>query len=151
MKIPRLDGKRGCKFVMWDTACSCVLVRIEHAERMNFPSQEKRLHVRTLGGVMKEIDSRIYIRQIKDWDGTIYEFMAHGLDKVTREIGDGPSRDVLQKLFPRVQNMGNMMGSQDVDYLIGLGKASWHPYRYERAHCRGDLCRGGGIMSLVPA
>ena len=35
--------------------------------------------------------------------------------------------------------MGNMMTNQDKDYLIMLGKASWHPYRYKRAHCGGDL------------
>ena len=52
MKIPRLDGGRGYKSVMWDTSCSGVFVRTEHTERMNFPSWRKRLCVRTLGGII---------------------------------------------------------------------------------------------------
>ena len=30
-------------------------------------------------------------------------------------------------------------GSLDMDYLIGLGKATWHPVRCERAKQGGDL------------
>ena len=40
MKIPQLDSKDSCESVLWDTACTGVLVRTEHAKRMNFPYEE---------------------------------------------------------------------------------------------------------------
>ena len=66
MKIPRLDGERGYKSVLWGTACSGIFVSMEHVERMSFSSKEKRLRVMTLGEVKKEIYSRIYDCKIKD-------------------------------------------------------------------------------------
>ena len=70
-------------------------------------------------------------------EGKVYQFKAHGLDRVTGSLGDDPDKRVLQKLFPYVQSAWDMRSSQDVDYLIGLGRASWHPTRYKRA--RGKL------------
>ena len=72
MKIPQLDGGKGHESVLWDTACSSIFMRTEHTERMKFPCKEKRLCVRTLGGVQKEIDSKIYNCHIRDWKGRIY-------------------------------------------------------------------------------
>ena len=76
MKIPWLDGKDGYQPVLWDTACSGIFVRTKHAEMIGFPCQKKRLHVRTLGGDEKEIDSKIFACQIKDLKGQIYQLKA---------------------------------------------------------------------------
>ena len=43
MKIPRLDEEDGCESVLWDTACSGIFVRTEHAELMNFPYRKKEV------------------------------------------------------------------------------------------------------------
>ena len=64
---------------------------------------------------------------------------AHCLEKVTGDIRDGPSKSMLQKLFPRVPGVRNLMSSIDMDYLIGLGKVLWHPCRDEQAKFGGDL------------
>ena len=65
--------------------------------------------------------------------------MAHGLGMVIGEVGGFPDKEVLQKLFPRVWDVECMVNSQDVDFLIVLGKASWHTCRYEKARCGGDF------------
>ena len=72
--------------MLWDTACSGIFVRTEHAESMNFSCKEGKLLVRTLGGDEKEIDGKIYNCQVRDLKGRVYRFQAHGLDKV---IGAG--------------------------------------------------------------
>ena len=104
MKIPRLDEKNGCESVLWDTACSGMFVRTEHAKRMNFPFQERKLRMQTLGGEEKDIEGQVYECQIRDLEGKVYQFKAHGLDRVTGSLGDVPNKRVLQKLFPYVQS-----------------------------------------------
>ena len=106
---------------------------------MNFPCRKRRLLVKTLGGDEKEIDGKIYDCKIMDRMGRVYHFKAHGLDRVTGYLGDVPSKSVLQKLFPQMPGAWNMTTSQDVDYLIGMGRASWQPTRYERARLGGDF------------
>ena len=54
---------------------------------MGFPYQERRLKVVTLGGHIREIDGVIYQCKIKDQSGKVYEFHAHGLDRVTGDLG----------------------------------------------------------------
>ena len=100
MKIRWLDEEKGCKSVLWDTACSGMFVRMEHAERMNFPFQERKLRVRTLGDEEKDIEGQIYDCQIRDLEGKVYQFKAHSLESVTSSLGCAPDKGVLQTLFP---------------------------------------------------
>ena len=102
MKIPWLDKKDGCEFVLWDTACNGTFVRREHEERMNFLYRERKLCMRTLGGEEKDIEGRIYDCQIRDLEGIVHQFKTHSLDKVTGNLGDALSREVLWKLFLRI-------------------------------------------------
>ena len=93
-----------------------------------------------LRGKEKEIEGRVYDCQIRDLEGKTYEFKTHSLDKVTGDLEDAPSKGVLQKLFPDVWSAWDTTSFLDIDYLIGLVKASWHPARYKRAKQGGDLC-----------
>ena len=43
------------------------------------------------------------------------------------------------RTFPSKNKVGKMMAAGDVDYLIGLKKALWHPVRCERAKFGADL------------
>ena len=102
MKVPWQDGKRVCVSVLWDTVCSGIFVRTEHAERMNFPCKERKLHVKTLGGEKKEIYGKVYDCQIRDLKGSVYHFKNHGLDRVIGGLGGIRSKNVLQYLFLRM-------------------------------------------------
>ena len=125
--------------MLWDTACTGIFVRNDHARLMQFPYKERRLRVRTLGGEEMEIDGRIFKCRIRDQKGQIYEFSAHGLDEVTGDLGSGPTEAVMRKIFPHMQGAIKYACEQRVDYLIGLGKASWHPQRYLKAKLGGDF------------
>ena len=110
--------------VLWDTACSGIFVRQEHAEQMEFPCEEKRLTVATLGGMITEIDGLIYECTIKDLKGKKYTFFAHGLSQVTGELGRPLEKSVMKCLFPNICGAHDLTSDSQVDYLIGLGKAS---------------------------
>ena len=142
MKIRSISANKTHETVLWDSACSSIFVRHDHAREMNFPFEEKRLKVAMLGGRVEEIDGVIYDCQIRDQKGHLYKFSAYGLDEVTGSLGRPLSRETMAKLFPDVVGAHRMSGADRVDYLIGLGKASWHPQRILQA--RGEEISGCG-------
>ena len=139
MKIPSVDSSQAYETVLWDSACTDIFVRHEHARKMGFPYREKRLRVTTLGGQVQEIDGVIYDCKIKDQKGKILEFSAHGLEEVTGNLGNPLSKDVMSKMFPDIVGGHKLSGATTVDYLIGLSKASWQPQRIQKALCGGDF------------
>ena len=121
MRIPGINSSQLTETVLWDSACTGMFVRNEHARKMNFDCQEKRLRVTMLGGQVQEIDGKIYHCKIKDKWGNIHEFNAHGLDEVTGNLGDPLSKELMRQLFPNVVGCHKLTGATSVDYLIGLG------------------------------
>ena len=100
-----------------------------------FQLQEEE--VITLGGDIKEIDGVIYDCKIRDLEGNVYEFSAHGLD--TGNLSRVLDENLMRKLFPNVNGVHKMGGAGQVDYLIGLGKALWQPERFVQASGGGDF------------
>ena len=139
MKIPSVDGSAPFETVLWDTACSGQFVREKHAKEKGFQSKKQHLRVVTLGGVVKEIDSIIYDCKIKDLQGNVHEFFAHGLEQITGSLNTALGEKLMRQLFPNLVGGYKMCGAEHVDYLIGLGKASWQPERTIRATGGGDF------------
>ena len=139
MKITSLDGSTPYETVLWDSACSGLFVRDEHARQKKFPFKNKQLRVVTLGGDVKEVDSRIYDCQVKDLQGNVYHFQAHGLETITGSLNTRLSEELMDQLFPSIKGGYRMCGAETVDYLIGLGKASWQPQRSVKAVGGGDF------------
>ena len=150
MKIPSLDQSATHETVLWDSASTGLFVRNAHARRMNFPWKEKRLRVRTLGGDIKEIDGLIFECKIKDLKGNVYKFYAHGLEEVTGAMNNDIGEALMKKLFPNVVGAYKMCGASEVDYLIGISKASWLPQRNIKATGGGDFwIWGNGFGNCV--
>ena len=42
MKIPSIDPSQAHETVLWDSACTDIFVREDHARKMEFPYREKR-------------------------------------------------------------------------------------------------------------
>ena len=131
MKIPSISSDKPYETVLWDSACTGMFVRQGHAEDMEFPCEKRRLTVVTLGGKVQEIDGVIYECSIKDQQGRVYKFFAHGLEQVTGHLGAPLSKEVMKKMFPNIIGAHTMTGASNVDYMIGLRKASWQPQRVE--------------------
>ena len=125
MKIPSLDNSMEHETVLWDTACTGYFVRNDHAINMRFPRKKETLRVITLGGDIKEIEGLIYDCQIRDLRGNTHSFQAHGLDEVTGILNTVLGENLMRRLFPDVNKGYQMFGASRVNYLIGLGKASW--------------------------
>ena len=139
MKIPSIDPSQAHETVLWDSACTDIFVREDHARKMEFPYREKRLRVTMLGGQVQEIDGVVYDCKIRDQKGKIVEFSAYGLAEVTGSLGDPLGKDVMRKLFPDVVGGHKLSGATTVDYLIGISKASWQPMRVQKALGGGDF------------
>ena len=137
MKIPNAKAVSApYETVLWDSACTGIFVRNEHARMMKFPSKSERMVVYTLGGDTKQIDGIVYKCKIKDLDGKIHEFIAHGLDDVTGTLGQPLSMMQIRNLFPHIKSEKEqrmLVGATKVDYLIGLSKASWQPQMVTKA------------------
>ena len=146
MKIPSLRGEADYETVLWDSASTGRFVRNSHAIAMNFPSKRRQLRVMTLGGEVKEIDGIIYQCEIKDQNGNVHKFEAHGLDQVTGMLETFLSKEVMQKLFPTVVGGFKMCGAGPVDYLIGLSNASWQPQRLIQSEGGGDFWIWGNMF-----
>ena len=132
----------GCEAVLWDTACSGRFVRKEHARAMGFPYVKQRMRVCTLGGDVKEMEGELYRCKIKDLDGKLHEFVAHGMERITGSLGKPLNMLLVQKLFPHIKSEKEkrmLMGTQEVDYLLGLGNASWQPEKVAKAKGEGDF------------
>ena len=69
---------------------------------MEFTFERKRFNVVTLGGKVQEIDGVIYECSIKDQQGRVYKFFAHGLEQATGHLGAPLSKEVMKKLFPNI-------------------------------------------------
>ena len=81
---------------------------------------------------------------IRDMDGRMYTFSAHGLTNVTGKLTDPPDRVQTGILFPDLQWAYEMMvRDKPVDYIKGKEKASWKPVRVRKAGGGGDLCLWG--------
>ena len=143
MKIPAWKPAAAAyDTVLWDPACSGSFVRNAHAEAMNFPSMAEKMMVCTLGGEVMEIDGVVYQCKIRDLDGKVHEFVAHGLDDVTGELGQPLTLMQIQKLFPHIKaekEKRKLIGTTQVDYLIGINKASWLPEKVAKASGGGDF------------
>ena len=139
MRIPGSGENSEPETVLWDSACTGLFVRNAHATKMGFSSKKKCLRVCTLGGDIKEIDGIIYECHITDLQGNKHYFQAHGLDEVTGTLNTMLGEDLMRKLFPSVVGAHKMCGTQSVDYLIGLSKASWQPERTLKAEGGGDF------------
>ena len=143
MKIPAMKPATAAYDTgLWDPACSGSFVRNAHAEAMNFPSMEEKMMVCTLGGDVKEIDGVVYQCKIRDLDGKVHEFVAHGLDNVTGSLGQPLTLVQIQKLFPHIKSekeKRKLIGTTQVDFLIGINKASWLPEKVVKASGGGDF------------
>ena len=139
MRIPSMSQNKSFETILWDSACSTIFVRHDHAKDMDFPYKNKRLRVTMLGGQTKEIDGVIHQCKIKDRNGKVYQFEAHGFDEVTGEMGGPISKEIMKQLFPNIIGAHSMSGTAKMDYLIGLSQASWHPQRIQKARGGGDF------------
>ena len=89
--------------------------------------------------MITEIDGLIYECTIQDLKGKTYTFFAHGLSQVTGELGRPLEKSVMKRLFPNICGAHDLTSDSQVDYLIGLGKASWQPTRIQKAEGGGDF------------
>ena len=69
------------------------------------------------------------------------------MEEVTGSVGRPIAREALKQMFPDIMGTHMLTGTTTVDYLIGLGKASWQPQRVKRRWV--EVISGCGKIALV--
>ena len=100
-----------------------------HTEKMGFPGKEEKMCVVTLGGDVKVINRVTYVCKIRDLNGRVTKIKALGLESITKPMECPLTAGQLRKMFPSLsfKQHDHLEGTEQVDYLIGLSKASWQP------------------------
>ena len=106
---------------------------------MGFPGREEKMCIVTLGGDVKIIDGVIYVCKIRDLNGRVSKFKALGLEAITKPMECPLTIRQLRKMFPLHSRSDCLVGKEQVNYLIGLSKASWQPQMMMQAKCGRDM------------
>ena len=106
-----------------------------HAKLQGFHGKDCRMRVTTLSGEKKEFQGKQYVCTIRDSGGVPYEFLAYGYGTITGPLGLIDMEKV-KLLFPHLstKEIWKLDRLEQVDILIGLNHASWHPQRAEKAN-----------------
>ncbi len=127
--------------VFWDTGCTSNFICDAFAKLCGFRGEEVTLCVTTLGGVVTDYKTVIsYKCSFLDADGYIHYFEAYGMSTITGSVSK-INLNKLKQLFPNCSDelLNSLERGLDVDILMGLGEASWHPERDQKAKDGGDL------------
>ena len=70
-----------------------------------------------------------YVCKIRDLNGRVTKIKALGLESITKPMECPLTAGQLRKMFPSLsfKQHNHLEGTEQVDYLIELSKASWQP------------------------
>ena len=133
--------KRTQASVFFDAGSDSNFVNERYAMQQNFKGEKVNLCVRTLGGEEKNfIEVTVYTCFLVDTNGETVEFEAYGMKTITDSVTQ-LDLTTIQRLFPHLprREVNQIMRGGQVDFLIGMYYASWHPNRAEKSEGGGDL------------
>ena len=125
--------------VFWDSGCTSNFVREAYAQSCGFKGRREDLSIMTIGGQITDYSVTNYDCTFRDNEGTLHQFEAYGLDRITQGIGK-LGYSVIKDLFPHLseKEVHGLERLEHVDFLIGMKHASWHPERVEKSKKGGD-------------
>ena len=126
--------------VFFDLGSMSNFIREAFARMNGFKGTEEHLNVTTLGGVTTDLTVMRYECSLRDVDGKLETFEAYGMETITGCLSK-VNASTIKTLFPHLsqREIGVLQRGDDVDVLIGMAHASWHPERVERARGGGDF------------
>ena len=141
--------------VMWDSASTISLITHDAAKRLGLKGERVSLTIIKAGGSIENIQSNKYKVELTDKCGRFVEFIGYGLPNISTEIK--PIRlEAVMSVFPDVDKSEMTQPSGQVDLLVGLDYAAFHPqmlqnnnhlvlYRNRFGFCIGgthtDICK----------
>ena len=126
--------------VFFDLGSMSNFIREAFARMNGFKGTEEHLNVTTLGGVTTDLTVMRYECSLRDVDGKLETFEAYGMETITGCLSK-VNASTIKTLFPHLsqREIDVLQRGDDVDVLIGMAHASWHPERVERARGGGDF------------
>ena len=144
--------------VFFDNGSSSNFIREAFAKLCGFRGTEEELSVTTLGGVTTDLVVMKYSCTLLSVEGQLEVFEAYGMETITGGLSRiNPS--LITRLFPHLsrRQLQSLQRGDNVDVLIGVARASWHPERVEKAKGEGDFwlyrgkfgsCLGGSYPGI---
>ena len=139
--------------IFWDSGSSISLITEKKAKELKLSGLPVMLSVTTTRGKWQKVSSHRYNVDLFDRSGRKYQITAFGIDNITNAISH-VEVDELVHLFNNINKRDVQRPEGEVDILVGLEYAAWHPVReqsYEHLLIYGNVfgkCLGGHHPSL---
>ena len=139
LMLQRIKGGRGCMSreplnVLWDGGSTLSLITFTSAKRLTLGRiQNVRLQIVKIGGKVEELDSHVYEVEFIDIDGQKVSINALGIDKISSTIVR-INMKAAQRMFWDIDiSTIDRPCEGEIDCLIGLDYAGYHPVREKAA------------------
>ena len=111
---------------LWDSAATISMITNDAARKLGLRGQPVSLTIVKAGGTSERISSFKYTINIYDECGTLIELVAYGIPKISTSIKPIKINSVVE-LFPGTCNADVTRPEGEVDLLVGLDYAAFHP------------------------
>ena len=112
--------------VMWDSAASLSLITFKMAEKLGLKGKRTHLSIVTAGGTVEEMKSFKYVVWLCDQEERKVPFTVYGIQAISTPLTEILLNKVIH-LFPGIVEEDVKRLSGEVDVLIGMDYAAFHP------------------------
>ena len=113
---------------MWDGGSTLTFITFNKAKSLNLTGKPVKLGIEVVGGKTTMMDTKVYQMQIMREYGNPVQIEAYGLDRISSHIDQVDIRQAAKLLRVKPSEI-NRPSSGEIDLLIGLQYAAFHPVR----------------------
>ena len=125
MKISVTETNKSVN-VLWDSAVTLSLITFKKAKELNLQGEETELNILLTGRATESIQSSSYALTLTDNRGLSVRVTVYGFPKISNDIRSIKVGNLIT-LFPHVYESEVSRPEREIDVLIGLDYASFHP------------------------
>ena len=116
--------------VLWDGGSTLSFISNRMVERLQLKGKTIELSMITVGAQLSKIESQVYTVFLIDQQGKYVELEVIGLERISSDIG-GVDIKMISSLFGVSELSLNRPMAADIDLLLGLQYAAYHPDKVE--------------------
>ena len=115
---------------LWDGGSTLSFVTFRVARALKLRGTPIKLEITTLGNKIQQIDSFAYTVMLESQQGKRIPIKVLGIEKISTNINE-INFQVISKLFNTKLNIARRRSGKEIDVLIGMQYAGFHPVRQE--------------------
>ena len=119
---------------LWDNGSTLSFITLKLAKLLRLSGKRLNLCIEVVGGNTTNVESYEYCIHVIDQSGEVVEMQVIGIEKISSDIGSFDAKEVSQ-LFKIDQNTISRPNGGEIDLLLGVRYAGYHPVRCDaRGH-----------------